>query len=157
MVKPRSIVLVALTLGLAACLHGFKRPEIRLAGLRFGGIGLRGGLVYTKLEVTNPNGFELRANRVRYNLQLRDPDDPSKLLPLAEGTFDQDVRVPGHSTTTVEIPVEFGMGSAGAAVQSVLNRGTLSYRVTGDVELTRPVDTTVPFRHEGVVSLAGAQ
>lgn len=157
MMKPRSIALVALTLVLGACIHGFKKPEIRLAGLRLGGIGLRGGLVYTRLEVTNPNGFELRANRVRYNLQLKDPEDPSKLLPLAEGTFDQDVRVPGHSTTTVEIPVEFGMGSAGAAVQSVLNRGTLSYRVTGDVELTRPVDTTVPFRHEGVVSLAGAQ
>lgn len=157
MIRPRSIALLVVTLALGACIHGFKRPEVRLAGLRLGGIGLRGGLVYTQLEVVNPNSFELRADKVRYKLQLKDPQDPSKLLPLAEGTFDQDVRVPAHSTTTVEIPVEFGMGSAGAAVQSVLNRGTLSYRVTGDVEVTRPVDTTVPFRHEGVVSLAGAR
>jgi LEA14-like dessication related protein len=157
MTKPRSIVLLVLTLVLGACMHGFKRPEIRLVGVRLGGVGFRGGLVYTQIEVVNPNGFELRADKVRYNLQLKDPEDPSKLLPLAEGTFDKDVRVPGHGTTTVEVPIEFGLGSAGAAVQSVLNRGTLSYRVTGDVEVTRPVDTTVPFRHEGVVSLAGAR
>ena len=35
---------------------------------------LRGGTLLVNLRVQNPNGFALNAERLRYDLELRDPD-----------------------------------------------------------------------------------
>lgn len=155
----RKFLAVSVLLALAVaggCVRNFKQPQVRLDGVRLGGIGLSGGLVYVQLAVINPNGFDLRADRLSYDLQLKDPQDPSKWVPLANGTYDQQVSVDAHDSTRVEIPVQFSYAGAGPAVQSVLDRGTLNYRVSGQVAVSKPLDTTVPYRHEGVVSLAGA-
>jgi LEA14-like dessication related protein len=144
-------------MALGACTKAvFRQPEVSLAGVRVGGVGLKGGLIYVQLHVANPNGYTLRASRLTYDFTLKDTNAPVETwAKLAQGNVDQDIRVGGHSATTIEIPIEFDYSGAGGAIKSVLDRGTMNYRVTGSVGVTEPISRTIPFHKTGVVSLAG--
>jgi LEA14-like dessication related protein len=151
------LLLLALTVG-TACSRAFQQPSVALAGVRVGGIGLRGGLVYVQIDVDNPNSYALEAGRLAYDLDLRDDTGTGEnWVKLAKGEFEQSMRVPGHGKTTVEIPIEFTYAGMGSAVKTVLDKGTFNYRVAGNVGVTSPVRTTVPFQRTGVVSMVGVR
>ncbi len=141
----------------AACSHAFRQPTVELTGVKLGGIGIQGGLLYADLRVDNPNGYDLKANGLSYDLQLRDPDDPQGWVPVSRGTYDEEVKVPARGQALVEIPVEFSYAGANAAVRSVLSRGTFTYKVSGTVGVKEPIETTVPYHHQGVITMQGAQ
>jgi LEA14-like dessication related protein len=153
----RAAALALTTFTLAACFASFERPEVRLEGVRVGGIGLRGGTVYAQLHVVNPNGFALRAHGLTYDLDLAGTGSGDDWLPLAEGTFDERIDVPARDSAVVEIPIEFSYGDLSGALRSMLDRGTLDYRVSGSVRVTEPVGRTVPYRHTGTVSMSGVR
>lgn len=143
----------------SACMPKVQRPEVSLAGVRVGGLGLNGGMLYVRLNVVNPNSFALKANGFTYRIELREPaTDSSKesWAQLADGTFDKEVKVGGKDTATVEIPVEFRYSGIGSAVRSLMNTGTFNYRVSGKVAVESPVTVDLPYKHEGTASLSGA-
>lgn len=147
-----------LALAASACVPRLRQPEVQLAGVRLGGIGLEGGLLYVRLSVINPNRFALRADGFSYDIDLSDPDDADGgWVDLAEGTFREDLRVAGNDSTIVEIPVRFTYGGLGGVVRSLMSTGTFDYRVSGRVHVQEPLRTAVPYRKRGTVSLAGAK
>src|ERR1041385_3414463 len=134
----------------------FRQPEVALAGARVGGVGLKGGLIYVQLHVDNPNGYALRANRLSYNFDLKDTNAATETWAnMAHGDIDKDIRVPGHGSGTVEIPIEFNYAGSGGALKSVLDRGIMSYRVTGSVTVREPISGTIPFSRTGTATLEG--
>ena len=158
----KSVIFLVLLLAVAvgtACSRAFQQPEVALAGVRVGGIGLRGGLVYVQIDVDNPNSYALEAGRLAYDLDLRDDNNPGgeSWVKFAKGEFEKEMRVPGHGKTTIEIPIEFTYAGMGTAVKTVLDKGTFNYRVAGNVGVTSPVRRTVPFQRTGVVSMAGVR
>jgi LEA14-like dessication related protein len=149
-----TIVLVALA-GLAtACIPKIKEPDVRLVGVRVGGLGLQGGLLYVRLSVVNPNDFPLVADGLTYDIEVSDPAaDGDGWAELAEGTFREEVRVEGGDSTMVEIPVEFRYTGVGGVLRSIIDTGTFSYRINGRVAVEKPLRTEIPYRHRGVVSV----
>lgn len=155
--RVRRISVVALTaVALAGCFASFERPEVRLEGVRVGGIGLSGGTLYAQLQVVNPNGFALRADELTYDLEFSGAR-AEEWLPFAEGVFVERIEVPARDSALVEIPVEFSYRELGGAIRAVLDRGTLDYRVRGSVRVTDPIGRTVPYRHEGTVTMSGVR
>jgi hypothetical protein len=51
--------------------------------------------------------------------------------------------------------VEFTYAGASAALRSLLEKGTFSYRVRGEITVSKPLRTAVPYRHSGTVALGG--
>lgn len=151
------LLTLIVALGMTACLPKLKDPEVRLTGVRLGGIGLRGGLLYAKLSVVNPNSFTLKADGITYNLEIADAEEENSWLEFAEGTITEDLRVGARDSTVVEVPVEFRYDAVSGALRSILDRGTFNYRVSGRVQVESPVRTMVPYRKSGVVSLAGSR
>jgi LEA14-like dessication related protein len=141
----------------SACASVFRAPEVRLEGIRVGGIGLRGATVVAQLHVDNPNSFGLETRSFTYDLQLRERDASEEWLQLATGTIDQRIEVGGGSEKLVEIPIEFSYSDLGPALRSLLDRGTFDYRVSGQVQVSEPVSRTVPYRKTGRVTLQGVQ
>jgi len=152
-----AVAAVACSTVLGACSHAFRQPEVTLTGLTLGGIGLKGGLVYADVAVKNPNHYALETKRITYDLRVQDPNDAANWLPFTVGEYTQDVKVGSGETTTLQVPIQFSFSTASAAVQSVMNSGIFNYRVAGEVHVTEPITRTVPYRHQGVVSLAGAR
>ncbi len=142
----------------AACVPDIQEPEVRLAGVRLGGVGLEGGLLYVRLSVINPNSFGLEAAGLTYDLDLSEPGDGrQEWADVATGTFREDVRVGANDSTVLEIPVEFTYRGLGGAVQSVLRTGTVDYRVQGTVMLREPISTEIPYRHSGTVAVLSSR
>lgn len=155
--RTAATAIVALSVTLGACSHAFRQPEVTIMGARLGGIGARGGLVYFDVAVKNPNRFTLRANHFVYDLRVQDPANVNNWLPFTTGTYDQDVKIGGGDTQTLEVPISFDYATSAVAVRSIMDRGILNYRVTGTVNVTEPISRGVPFAHTGVVTLAGAR
>jgi LEA14-like dessication related protein len=147
-------VIVALT---AAACAGPQQPEVRLEGVRIGGIGLRGGTLIAQVMVTNPNPFHLETSALSYNLQVAHPDEAGRWVSFAEGTIDERVRVERRSSKILEVPIQFRYDDVGGAFRSIMETGTFSYRVTGDVRLAEPITRTFPFSRTGLVTLDGAR
>jgi LEA14-like dessication related protein len=146
--------LVALT---AAACAGPQQPEVRLEGVRIGGIGLRGGTLIAQVMVTNPNPFHLETSALNYNLQVAHPTEAGQWVSFAEGTVDERVRVERRSSKILEVPIQFRYDDVGGAFRSIMETGTFNYRVTGDVRLAEPIARTFPFSRTGLVSLEGVR
>src|SRR5687768_935886 len=99
------VLLAVLTVG--ACIGRIRKPEVHLAGLRLGGLGLRGGTVFAQLAIANPNNFALEAASISYDLELNDQRDGGRWIRLAQDRYQQAVRVEERDSTIVEIPIEF--------------------------------------------------
>lgn len=157
MARRRTDIVVALVAVLAAtaCGRGFEQPDVRVAGVRLGAIGLQGGRVYVQLSVTNPNPFRLAARRLTYDLDLRTLDgEEERWVDFAEGSFDEEIRVGADATTVVEVPIDFTYSALGGALDQILRRGSFDYRVAGRIELREPLPRDVPFNRRGTVSFS---
>lgn len=142
---------------LAACSSVMRQPEVRLEGMRVGGIGLRGGTLIARVHVTNPNSFDLEARSLTYDLQIPDPEDESEWVSLAQDTVHERVRVREHDSTVIEVPIEVRYADFGGALRAIMDRGTFNYRVRGTIELSAPIGRTIPYSRTGTVSLEGVR
>ncbi|MEX0907220.1 MAG: LEA type 2 family protein [Gemmatimonadota bacterium] len=149
------IAALLLVLPLAACSSVVQQPEVRLEGIRVGGIGLRGGTLYAMVHITNPNGFDIATESLTYDLQVPDPDEAGGWLSFSQGTITERISVDENSSTVVEVPVPFRYEDMGGALRAIMDTGTFNYRVSGDVRLAEPFGRTIPYTKSGVVSLDG--
>jgi len=157
----RAAMALVLALVVSGCgTFGFREPEVTLENVSLGSLGLRGGTLLVSLRVRNPNGFSLGAERLHYELAVRDPDarGDTAWVDFADGTFDERFTVSAGATETVQVPVEFSYSGLGGAGSSILRSGSFTYRARGRVEVRTPVGVReVPFTKRGVVTMSGAR
>lgn len=152
-------LLVGFVLFAAACSSVFRQPVVTLETFRLDSIGLRGGTLVARVHLENPNGFDLRTDGLDYVIEVADRDGSGEVAwrPLATGQFDEEIRVGANSAAYVDIPVQFSFSDMGGLLRPILDRGIIEYRVHGEVDVEDPVTRTVPYRHEGRVTLSGVQ
>jgi LEA14-like dessication related protein len=162
----RVVAVAALALGVAACLPRLQQPEVTLSQVRIGSVGLQGGLLYVNLQVVNPNNFALQARSLTYDLALADvrggttgtgtaAAEPT-WIDVATGELERPLRIEAGDTAHLEIPIEFTYLALGGAIRSVMERGTIDYRVRGNVAVERPLRRDVPYNRRGTVAVGGA-
>jgi LEA14-like dessication related protein len=128
---------------------GFKQPLVNFSDVKIRGLGLSGGSLDIVLSVYNPNGFNLNASRLTYKLMAEDKD-------LASGVLDHAFRVRDRDSTFVTIPVDFTYAALGAAGRQLIERGSVNYRVIGDITVdTQLGNFTVPYDRTGRFSSLG--
>lgn len=155
----RSTTMVAaLALVFAGCGTVFRQPQVTLEGVELGGLGFTGGTVIVNVRVVNPNRFTLSADKLDYQLAVRDPDKSGaeEWVDFASGTHDERFTVGPKRTETVRVPVEFTYSSVGSAALALVRAGKFDYRATGSVDVQTPVGTHgVPFQKRGSVTMLG--
>ena len=136
-----SLLALAGLLGACATLTRavFQEPVVAFRGLRVNGLGLTGGALDVELIIYNPNGFNLEATRVRYNLLM-------DTVRVADGAIETRQTFRSGDSTVVTIPVNFTYAGLGRAGQELMRSGTVNYRVLGDVTVSTPVGNfTLPY------------
>jgi LEA14-like dessication related protein len=129
---------------------GFKQPIVSFSDVKIRGLGLSGGSLDIVLSVYNPNGYNLNASRLTYKLMAEDKD-------LANGVLDHAFRVKDRDSTFVTIPVDFTYAALGAAGRQLLEKGSVNYRVIGDITVdTQLGNFTVPYDRTGRFSSFGS-
>lgn len=159
MLKRRTMVPLLALLALAQACTGFRRPTIELEGVELGSVGFSGGTLLVNVRVENPNAIGFRAERVNYELFIRQPGQPAGdqgWERLTGGTYEEEIVIRARETRTVQIPIDFRLSDLGPAASSVLRTGRFDYRVTGSADV-RAAGTrrAVPFRKTGSMSLTG--
>jgi LEA14-like dessication related protein len=155
-----SVLLLLLALLTGCASRVFKQPQVELESVQIGGLGLRGGTLLVNLEVVNPNRFALNANQLQYDLALSDPEAGADTtwIDFASGTHDEPVSIAAGDTARITIPVDFSYSGLGTAANSLLRRGTFTYRASGIVDVRTPLGSYgVPFRKRGNVNLLGGR
>jgi hypothetical protein len=136
----------------------FQQPEVRLDTVRLGSLGVSGGTLNAVLVVTNPNTYELRSSALSFTLDLRAPGSAGdSWIRIAEGDVDRDVSLLAGDSAAIEVPVAFNWAGLGSGLRSVLERGSVDYRLDGDLDVTRPLTRSVPFHRSGQVDLASGR
>lgn len=157
----RGSILLLLFMILSGCTgRVFKQPQVELESVQIGGLGLRGGTLLVNLEVVNPNRFALNATQLRYDLALSDPEAGADTawIDFASGTYDEPVSIAAGDTARITVPVDFNYSGLGSAANSLLRRGTFTYRASGTVDVRTPLGSYgVPFRKRGNVNLLGGR
>ena len=152
-VAAAAALIAAAALGACATLGRavFEEPEVDFRSLRVNGLGLTGGTLDLQLAVFNPNGYDLEATRFSYNLLM----DSTR---VAEGLIDTRQTFESGDTTVVTVPINFSYAGLGAAGRELLQRGTVNYRVAGDVTVDTPLGSfTRPYTSTGTYTpLRGA-
>lgn len=127
------------TLGMAR----FKEPIVNFHDLRVEGVGLTGGTLDVVLSIYNPNGFKLDAQQLTYHLMI---DSTA----LGEGTYGRHFAVQSGDSTLVTLPVTLNYSGLAAAGKQMLGKGSVNYRVTGDVTVATPLGNfTRPYDQTG--------
>jgi LEA14-like dessication related protein len=152
----KRIATMAAVVALTACLPRVDQPEIWLAGARLSSLGLSGGTMDVELSVYNPNGFDLQASGLTYDLDLEDPSG-TDWLDFTDGRLERALRVPSGDTVAVVVPVEFTYRNVSTAIRGLLEKGAFDYRVSGLVALEGPVTRDIAYRHRGTVTSGGVR
>jgi len=140
-------VAVAVAVGGAACAslgrQAFQQPVVTFRDLRVEGVGLTGGTLDVILSVYNPNGYRLDATRVSYNLLVGN-------TPLGNGVLNSHFTVQSGDSTLVTLPVTLDYKGLSAAGQQLMGKGSVNYRVTGDVTVAAiGTNFTIPYDQTG--------
>jgi LEA14-like dessication related protein len=138
-------VAAAATLASCATLgrQTFAEPVVQLKDVRVNGLGLTGGSLDVVLSVYNPNNFRLDATRLTYRLLV-------DTVNFATGALDNRFTVQEKDSSLVTIPVNFTYAGVGEAGRQLLNTGSVTYRVMGDVTVGTPIGSfTRPYDRSG--------
>lgn len=127
----------------------FKEPVVTLKDVSVSGVGMSGGAVDVVLSVYNPNGFNLDATRLTYNLMV----DSTR---FGSGVVESRFVVQKNDSAEVRIPVNFTWTGLGAAARSLFDMGTVNYRVMGDVTVQTGLGNyTIPYDRTGRFTTTG--
>lgn len=149
----RGMTTAMLVLALTGCIFSFQRPTLRVAEVRLKALGVSGGTVGVQLEIANPNGYDLRSTAFGYKLDFsggNGTNGDADWITLAEGRHDQPILVPANDSASVEIDVPFDLAAVSGALGSLLRRGEVNYRFSGELQVMEPRRTQVPFNLRGV-------
>jgi LEA14-like dessication related protein len=137
----------AIGIGGAACagmgLGGFEEPVVTVRDVALRGVGLTGGSVDIRLNVYNPNNFRLDGTELTYQLWVDS-------IPFGSGVTRVNFVVSSNDSTVVTLPLDFTWSGVGSAGRTVINTGTVPYRVAGQIRVSSAVGgVTVPYDRTG--------
>ncbi len=137
----------------AACaslgLGHWTQPVVNLKDVKVRGLGMTGGSLNIVLNVYNPNGFSLNGTRLTYKLLVDS-------IPFGTGATDQKFVVNSNDSATVTLPLDFSYAGVSTAMRDIMARGTVNYRVLGDITVGTAIGTkTIGYDRTGSFAPVG--
>lgn len=125
----------------------FQPLDVRLAEVQIMGLGFSGGTLNLVLDVHNPNGYEIRTQRLTADLELEETH-------FGDATLERDVRLAPEGNTLVDVPLRFTWEGVGAGARALLGMGSVQYRMRGTLHAQTPMgERPVALSRGGTVAL----
>ena len=125
----------------------FSPPQVSLSEVQLLGIGLSGGTLNLVLAVHNPNAYEITGGRLEAEVAFEETQ-------FGEIALERVLTLPPNDTTRVDVPLRFSWGGVGAGARGFLQRGSVSYVLSGSLIAVTPVgEQSVPVSTTGTVTL----
>ena len=99
------------------------------------------------LAVHNPNAYEITGGRLEAEVAFEETQ-------FGEIALERVLTLPPNDTTRVDVPLQFSWGGVGAGARGFLQRGSVSYVLSGSLIAVTPVgEQSVPVSTTGTVTL----
>jgi len=127
------------------------RPAVRLHHLSVRSVGLAGGALDVVLAFHNPNRIALKGTRLTAGLDI-------ETTHFGDIAMNEPFQLTASDTTLITVPLTFQWSGVGAAARSLLNYGSVNYKINGTASVDTPIGQTldVPFSGQGNVPLMKA-
>ena len=138
------VVTAALGLGCASVARGiFREPVVSYKDAVITGLGVSGGNLEVVLSIYNPNSFRLDGTGLTYRIAVDS-------VPFGNGTLSDRFTVQEGDSTTVRLPLSFSYAGVGQAGRQLLQTGSVSYTVSGEITVGTPIGSfTRPYSGRG--------
>lgn len=146
------LLTLCMVLTLTACASirpQLEQPNISLANVEIGEIGLLQQRYLLTLNVQNPNNFTIPVRGMSYVLQLAGSD-------FARGVSPKSFSVPAYGETQVQVEMTTNALSILHKLQGLLSGKTdaVSYQLSGKLDVGLAGIGTIPFRNAGEFKLS---
>lgn len=102
-----------------------RKPDVSLTNFSVENLSLSGADLLVKLNVQNPNAFQILIDDLNFDLEVNG-------LKSFSGTVSEEVSIDRKSTEAVELPLNISFLNAGMAAYRLLNSSEdLDYKLTG--------------------------
>ncbi|MBT8130284.1 MAG: LEA type 2 family protein [Gammaproteobacteria bacterium] len=117
-----------------------RLPRVSLKDVTVGNLSLSSADLVARVEIENPNAFDLVFTDFDYRLKINRQD-------WGHGSIKDNVTVPEKGRSTIDIPVKLDMLSMGRTVYQVLaERQALEYQLSGEATLDTGLELLRNFR-----------
>ncbi len=138
------IIPVLFVLVCSSCIHlFFEKPVVVIRKIN-AGPSLQGLNVNFGLDVNNPNGYDLKLEKLSFSFAVNDNQSGT-------GQVDSPILLPARSVSYIEIPVKMDMKSVGNCISAIIRGKEIRYKVEGDALVKALLgEKNFHFNREGV-------
>lgn len=117
-----------------------KLPTVKVASLKVQKMGLSGADLDLKLQIDNPNAFNLLASNLNYNFSVNGQS-------WVKGTSPENIRVDEKGESIMSIPISLDFFSLGqTALQLLSGDQSINYSFQGNVDLNTSMPMLKQFK-----------
>jgi len=117
-----------------------RLPEITIKGIEIKSLGLSAAELVARLEIDNPNAFDLAFSNLDYQLNVNQQQ-------WGQGSIRQGGSIPQKGRGTIDIPVKLDLMSMGhTAYRMLSNRQPMDYRLKGGVTVDTGMELLRNYR-----------
>ncbi len=138
-----SVGILSLSLGSSSCaLLSYKDPELKVENVELERVDPKELLLNVKLNVKNPNTFDLVISQIDYQIVINDSA-------VAESSVVKKFEVPKEGQAMLVVPVKFNTTDLIGSALEILISKKFTYKMAGAV---RHKGMRIPFSSEGDLS-----
>jgi len=140
-----SLILPLMILSTGCSLLGQKdiqKPKVKLESVNVQNAGLAGATLLFGLNVDNPNGFPLKVDGLKYNLEVDGRQ-------ITDGELKGPTEVAANSASVIQVPIALTYKEVFGSMAGLLRNQAAPYRVRGAAKLGF---FSIPFDEDGVLA-----
>ncbi len=111
----------------------FAEPTVKLESITVTGLSLSGGSLRLRLDVHNPNPYDLQGTQFSADLDLEGTR-------FGQVSRDAPLSLPADTHSPVDVDLRFTWAGVGAAARSIISRGAVNYELRGRILVDTPID-----------------
>lgn len=145
----RNVGVLLLMLSLSGCASLMSKPEpptVKLAGITLTQANLLEQTFILKLQLSNPNDYELPIRGLRYQLDINGQE-------FARGGNLDAVTLPAKSDAIVEVDAKTNLQAWITQLRNIGDKDRVAYRIHGEIAAPG-ANLQLPYDHRGETSLA---
>ncbi len=124
-----------------------KKPNLALKSLKTKDLSLTGVSLVLEVEIENPNLLELDVLKFNHNVILSGNE-------IAKSLTSAPMKIAKNGKTQLTLPIRVNFLEAGMAIKQVLQGGSVSYQLRGDMLTRLPGgDVALPYDQGGTIQI----
>jgi len=142
------LLLLALAMVLSSCLGWIlEKPTFVLRGITLSPRSLLEMNLLVRLDVENPNRFDLTLTSFEYTVYLSNEE-------IGNGLIEQQLLIPASSTTSVQVPIAATFKNLGGSLKAIIAGNDVPYKIEGKADIKAIFGSlSFPFSKEGQINL----